>query len=72
MALERHQHSQSCKFPQTIRARTDLAILTLKLRAIFDSCSHLTANKLTGELPDDLFDLADTMEYLYSEYDDPN
>jgi len=29
---------------------------------------HLTANKLKGELPDDFFDLADTLESLYIAY----
>jgi len=29
---------------------------------------HLTANKLTGEIPNDFYDLSDTMEYLYIAY----
>lgn len=28
---------------------------------------HLTANGITGKIPSDFFELADTMEYLYSE-----
>ena len=68
-ALGRPLRSRSCKFSQTCATSKDIAYSCTNLYASIDYRSHLTANELTGELPKDFFELSDTIEKLYSEYD---
>lgn len=69
MVLERHQPSRSCKwsiFDSPFKSEQDLVHTFSHCLCLSLLCSHLTANKLTGELPKDFFELADTLERLYS------
>jgi hypothetical protein len=67
MESEMHQPSESCKtFHRDIFFLLFLKFFNF-INYLRSHSSHLTANELTGTIPADFFNLADTLERLYSE-----